>query len=266
MGAAHRRSARRPATTARLPTERIDDRTLGRRADTPPAHPSPTARDEPGRTPTRKAERPPNGGRPVLHALMGWTGPVEPHRPSTRMRLARVHTTGLSASLLETGSLGPAPPTGRADDSTHSDANPFIHLRSHRPPLIACHGTRPDTCRRRALPPQPARWPPPAQSPPAPPAPRISAAQAPARPGPVHHQSQPPTHHPYPGFRRLAHDPGELQLQPLLVLADQRPELRVDCPGTERRPRVHPTGHRGITTCHLLAQPHGSVSAGVDSL
>ena len=41
----------------------------------------------------------------------------------------------------------------------------------------------------------------------------------------VHRQPRPPPH-PGSGFRRSAHDPGELRVQPLLVLADQRPELR----------------------------------------
>ena len=71
------------------------------------------------------------------------------------------------------------------------------------------------------------------------------------RPDPIHPQTQ-PTPYQCVGFRRPAHDPGELQIEPLLVVADQRPEHGVDCLGTERRPRAHPAGHRGITTSNVI--------------
>jgi hypothetical protein len=73
-----------------------------------------------------------------------------------------------------------------------------------------------------------------------------------------------PAPRPHSALGRFTHDPGELRVQPLLVLADQRPELRVDCPGPERRPRVHPADHRGLTTLRLHVHSR-CVSAGVDS-
>ena len=48
------------------------------------------------------------------------------------------------------------------------------------------------------------------------------------------------------GFRGLADDPGELLIQPPLVVADQRPELRVDCLGTEHRTGVVTVQHRDL--------------------
>ncbi|SRR6478752_3640391 len=48
-------------------------------------------------------------------------------------------------------------------------------------------------------------------------------------------------------FGGLADDRFELRAQPLLVLADQRPELGVNCPGTEHRAGVTTAQHRHIT-------------------
>jgi hypothetical protein len=48
-------------------------------------------------------------------------------------------------------------------------------------------------------------------------------------------------------FRGRADDRFELRAQPLLVLADQRPELGVNCPGTEHRAGVTTAQHRHIT-------------------
>ena len=57
------------------------------------------------------------------------------------------------------------------------------------------------------------------------------------------------------GFGEFADDRGELAVKPVLVLAYQRPELVVHCPGTDWRAGVAAVAHRGSPIRTRTAKP-----------